>query len=191
MKYTTSGMVSALGHHGGPSVSQTSPQYWLTGFRKAMFRNSFLQVTSNKERILIPGMFDTASETGIKASSWRKWGGAVRKTFPWWNILQPLKIIWRKTLSFNEGCKILKSLTTRLQLWAKIKINMHRKVKKDGGTMCFSTFFFVFSKKTIKCCGSRNIYLEHLLTSPLFLKRRNDKISKNMSGNSFFWLLRR
>lgn len=193
MKYTTSGMVSALGHHGGPSVSQTSPQYWLTGFRKAMFRNSFLQVISNKERILIQGMLATASETGIKPSSRRKWGRAVKKTFPWWNILQPLKIIiWRKTLSFNERCKILKSLTAHLQLWVKIKINVHRKVKEGWWNYgCFSTFFFVFSKKTIKCFGSRNIYLEYLLTSPLLLKRRNDKISKNMSGNSFFWLLRR
>lgn len=35
---------------------------------------------------------------------------------------------------------------------------------------------FVFSKKNIKRFGSSSFYLEHLLTTPLLLKRRNDKV---------------
>ena len=74
------------------------PQHGLTGSRKSAVRNSFLQVASNKERILFPRMLAAASETGIKPPSWRKWGGAVRKTSTWWNILQPSRAnTWGKT----------------------------------------------------------------------------------------------
>lgn len=183
MKYTTSGMVSALGHHGGP-LSPKLPPVLAHWFQKAIkFRNSFLQVISNKQRILIPGTCFcwAASETRIKPLKLEKMGRAVKKTFLWWNILQPLKIIvWRKTCLSMKDAKSEIPYST----FATMGQNKDKLAQKSERRMVelrvFLHLLFVFSKKDSKMFRSRNIYLEYLLTSPLLLKRRNDKISNHV-----------
>lgn len=55
------------------------PQHQLTGFRKSTVRNSLLQVTSDKGRILLPGMPAAASEAGTKTPGSSKWGGSCEE----------------------------------------------------------------------------------------------------------------